>query len=272
MKNLGQLIVFSAALGISVFGLAAPGNAEDCTEHIGWLPYGGARAVAVFGDFAIFGRGTDLVVADVSNPTSPQQIGAVELSLSRGDRVMGIAVSGDHAYVAANESGLRVIDISTPASPIEIGFFEIPSSGPNPGLAYGVAVSGSYVYVAALDEGLRVIDISTPASPFQVGSFEVPAGSLYPKGAAFGVTLSHGYAYVAALDQGVRVVDVSTPGNPIEVGFAALRDDAVSSAVSGDVIYAAGFESGLEIVSPMSCPGYVPAPPIPRRVSGRRTP
>ena len=114
--------------------------------------------------------------------------------------------------------------------------------------------------------------VGCPKSPFEVGSFEVPAGSLYPKGAAFGVTLSHGYAYIAALEQGVRVVDVSTPENPIEVGFAALRDDAVSSAVSGDLVYAVGFESGLEVFSPMSCPGYVPAPPIPRRVSGRRTP
>jgi len=349
MESLGRLTLFVAILCIAVFGLAASAHSADCPEPVGWLPYGEAHAVAVFEGFAIFGRGTALVVADVSNPASPQQVGAVVLPVAMHDRLWDIAVSGGYAYVAADESGLRVIDISTPSSPVEVGSvdaigdaigvavsgnhayvatstglrvidvstpalpFEVGSVG-IPGRALGVAVSGGYAYVAqssypsANDSGLHVIDVSTPESPIEVGFVDItgspgvawrvsvsgghayvagwveglrvidvstpesPIEVGFVDGVAFDVTVSGGYAYVAALEDGLRVVDVSTPANPIEVGFYVPRGEVVNIAAFGDSIYAAAGRAGLEIFSPLSCPGYVPTQPVPRRGSGRRTP
>ena len=55
---------------------------------------------------------------------------------------LGVAVSGNYAYVADDESGLRVIDITNPSSPFEAGYYDTP------GYASGVAVAGNYAYVA----------------------------------------------------------------------------------------------------------------------------
>ena len=70
-----------------------------------------------------------------------------------------VAVSGNYAYVAGGDGGLRIIDISNPAAPTEAGFYDTP------GDARGVAVAGNYAYVADGKGGLRMIDISNPAAP-----------------------------------------------------------------------------------------------------------
>ncbi|MDO9027212.1 MAG: hypothetical protein Q7U87_04955, partial [bacterium] len=58
-----------------------------------------------------------------------------------------VAVSGNYAYVADGDSGLRIINISNPASPTETSCYDTP------GCAYAVAVSGNYAYVADGDSG-----------------------------------------------------------------------------------------------------------------------
>jgi hypothetical protein len=77
-------------------------------------------------------------VIDVSNPSSPREVGAYDTPGS----ALGVAVSGTYAYVADGSEGLRVIDVSNPSSPREVGFYDTP------GDAWGVAVSGTYAYVA----------------------------------------------------------------------------------------------------------------------------
>jgi hypothetical protein len=62
----------------------------------------------------------------------------------------GIAIAGDHAFVADYGSGLQVIDISDPTSPSIAGSYDTP------GNAYGVAISGDYAFVA--DYGSRTAD------------------------------------------------------------------------------------------------------------------
>ena len=80
----------------------------------------------------------------------------------------GVAVAGNYAYVADDDSGLRVISIADPAHPSEVGYCGTP------GLAWGVAVAGNYAYVADEDAGLRVISIADPAHPSEVGYCDTP--------------------------------------------------------------------------------------------------
>ena len=70
------------------------------------------------GDYAYFGSGMALMVADVSDAAAPQVVGEIVLP----GVIFNVAVSGSYAYVADDDAGLRVIDVSTPASPIEVGF------------------------------------------------------------------------------------------------------------------------------------------------------
>ncbi len=74
----------------------------------------------------------------------------------------GVAVSGDFAYVADGDGGLRVIDVSTVSDPVEAGFFDTP------GLAWGVAASGGYIHVADYDAGVEIFQVC-PEWPFADG-------------------------------------------------------------------------------------------------------
>jgi uncharacterized secreted protein with C-terminal beta-propeller domain len=103
-------------------------------------------------------------VIDVSNPSSPREVGFYDTPEAAED----VAVSGTYAYVADGVAGLRVIDVSNPSSPREVGFYDTP------GYADGVAVSGTYAYVADGVAGLRVIDVSNPSSPWEVSFCDTP--------------------------------------------------------------------------------------------------
>jgi len=244
-----------AVLVIAVCGLTTPPLAQDCPELVGRWPYGPAYAVAVSGDFAYFGSGTVLLVADISNPASPQVVGEVAFPNS----FLGVEVTGGYAYVA-DSGGLRVIDVSTPSSPIEVGFYDTP------GDALAVAISARYAYVAD-SYTLRVIDVSTPSSPIEVGSVDTPGYPWY----AYDVAVSGGYVYVAG-GSALRVIDVSTPSLPIEVGFYDTPGYAAGVTVSGEFLHVAEAWAGFEIFNAWYCPGYVPLLPSPRRPRGRLTP
>ena len=82
------------------------------------------------------------------------EVGACDTPGSARD----VYISGNYAYVADWDDGLRVIDVSAPNSPKEVGFCDTP------GEANGIFVSGSHAYVADRNEGLRVIDISNPST------------------------------------------------------------------------------------------------------------
>jgi hypothetical protein len=123
------------------FATAPPGfdkaaSALNAT-WLGSVANGQCRAVALQGDYAYFGSGGCLIVADVGNLTAPVEVGKVTFP----GPIFAIAVSGDYAYVADGYDGLRIVDISNPAAPAEIGFLDTP------GLVGGVTVVGSRAYV-----------------------------------------------------------------------------------------------------------------------------
>jgi hypothetical protein len=77
-----------------------------------------------------------------------------------------VAVSGNLAYIADGEGGLRVVDVSNPAAPQPRGFFDDCC-------ANAVAVLGNVAYLASY-AGVRVIDVSNPANPQLRTSFSLP--------------------------------------------------------------------------------------------------
>jgi hypothetical protein len=62
---------------------------------------------------------------------------------------LGVAVSGNFAYVANGYAGLNVIDVSDPANPQWVGGYFTT------GFAYSVVVSGDLAYVADGPAGLQ---------------------------------------------------------------------------------------------------------------------
>jgi hypothetical protein len=143
-----------------------------------------------------------------------------------------VDVSGNYAYVTANEDGLVVVDVSDPAHPM------IAGSVDTPGYCTGVEVRDGFAFVAA--EGLQVIDVSDPANPL----LAAVGGSAY----SYDVALLGDFAYMAASWSGLRIVDVSDPLHPSTVGSVALHDDAHAVAVDGGIAYVADGYAGLTIV------------------------
>ena len=166
---------------------------------------------------------------DVSNPTNCVRVGGYKTRYN----TVGVAVSGNYAYVADTYEGLQVIDVSNPANCVRVG------ANDNSGTAYGVAVSGNYAYLANGEAGLQVIDVRNPAHCVRVGGYTTT-------GYALGVTVSGNYAYVAADD--LLVLDISDPTNCVRVVDHKTRGYARAVEVVADRIYVADGIAGLLIL------------------------
>ena len=146
----------------------------------------------------------------------------------------GVAVSGEHAFVADATGGLRALDVSVPSAPLEIGFVDTP------GNAMGVAVANNVAYVADSWGGLRLIDVSVPSAPVEVGSLQAPDS--YP----INVILVGDNAFVVD-GHGLRVIDISSPSAPVELGFAATVG-SVDVAVEGHSAFVASGSAGVTVL------------------------
>jgi len=169
MKLQQRMAHVVALVVVNVCALATPALAHDCPELVGRLP-GAISAVAVSADFAYFGGGSGLFIADVSDPSTPRLVGKVASPFG----VKGITVSDGYAFVAEGGSGpgLRVIDVSTPSAPVEVGHFDWSLYA-----WVRVAVSGGSVFLAAGEAGLYVF------SECSRGSFPDPRESFIPAAA-----------------------------------------------------------------------------------------
>ncbi|MBN8488177.1 MAG: hypothetical protein J0M20_10715, partial [Burkholderiales bacterium] len=202
----------------------------ETSLSVGSITVAGARAYWTSGFDHPTGFMGALHVGDVSDPTDPRLLGSLELPRA----AMGVAVSGDFAYVAVESAGLIVVKITNPAMPVRWGAYNTSGS------AYDVVLVGNLAYVADGESGLVIIDVTDPASPRRVGGLD---GS----GEVHQVAVSGHYAYLADRfwagtdmqpDGALRIVDVSDPANPRHVG--RHRAQAGSVAVVGNMAYVSG--------------------------------
>ena len=205
----------------------------------GELAYGVPHDVAIQGNYAYVAAQGAVSVLDISNPSHPVQIAAIDTPGS----AEGIAISGTYAYVADWDSGLRIVNIAIPAQPVEVGHYDTP------GFAYGVAVQGNYAYVADHAAGLEIINVTTKSNPTLAGRYDTP-------GYAWNVAVSGDYAFVADGFAGLLVLDVSNPASPVVADSCTATDRVMDVAVSGDYAYLADGTAGLRVV------GFDAGPPL----------
>lgn len=149
---------------------------------------------------------------------------------------MGLAVGEELAYVADNESGLRIIDISDPEDIDEDAFLDTD------GNALNVFIVGELAYVADDENGLRIIDISNPDEPEEAGFVDT-------EGNARSVKVVDGIAYVADFNNGVVIIDVSDLENLQIVGsFTREWSEVYDLAVSDDHVFAADGANGIMVL------------------------
>jgi hypothetical protein len=205
---------------------------------------GSARGVAVSGSNAyVADYSSGLQVIDVTNPQSPQIVGAEDMAVGARD----VSVWGSYAYVAAAD--LQVIDITNPLSPHIVG------TKVTPGRPSGVAVSGTFAYVAndninSFTGYFQIIDITDPRAPEHVGGVI----TLRP---ANGVAILGSSAYVTLGSNGLQIVDITDPQSPQIVGSVDTPGGAYGVALSSDWAFVADGSAGLQIAW-RQCGDFVP--------------
>lgn len=180
--------------------------------------------VAIVGDSAYLTGSTGLLVVDISNPVSPQEIG----QYSTQEPLSEVVVSGSYAYVGG-DTRVRIVDISNPATPAEVGAYSGPST------VSGLALAGDLIYVATLADGLRIVDISVPSNPTEAGYF---AGS-----SLSGVVVVGNRAYIASTTFQAgsifQALDISNPTMPVGLGFTEGIPWTQSITTADDYAYVA---------------------------------
>ncbi len=219
----------ACAVAAATFTTSSAG--AGCPELVGRWSVGPVRAVAVDGTTVVFGRGSELVVADASVADAPVEVGRIQLPGIPRD----LAREGSLVLVAADEAGLLLVDVSDPALPVVRG------TSPAGVRAEGVAAADGLALVVDPFSGLHVVDTSNPEAPFQVAVVEVG-------GAAHGVSVRGGHAYVSAESAGLVIVDISEPAASTVVGAVPVRGGGRAVAVEGDVAAVAAWTIGLVLV------------------------
>ncbi|MFC1573042.1 T9SS type A sorting domain-containing protein, partial [Candidatus Eisenbacteria bacterium] len=151
--------------------------------------------------------------------------------LPTDDYAFGVAVAGNVAYVADDESGMQVIDITNPEAPT------IVAGKTGGGRARNVAVDGNTVYLTCSDRGLKFYNITDPEDPRLYYTMDTP-------GTAWDVAVAGGVAFVADGSTGLEVVDVvHAKVPPVEIGSVEwfYQDTAWDVVIEGDVAYVATF-------------------------------
>jgi hypothetical protein len=203
---------------------AHPAGRYGCElPMVGSLGIGSAMDVAVEGHAAAVIGGGRLVVADLSLPSQPRVIGALE---GLGN-VRQVLVRQGLAYVSAREDGLFIIDLAQPKWPRLLSHYD-PIE-----LATGVALSGSILFIACRTCGVELVDVSDPCQPRHLSTAA-------RQSEAHSVASRDGFLYVGAWGSSeLVVVDIHEPLRPTVVNRAPVDGYADGVALRGNVCYVA---------------------------------
>lgn len=191
---------------------------------------GHAYDIAVAGNYAYIAN-SGLTILNITDPSLPE----VESSYynDSGDAA-GVAVAGDHAYVASVFGGLLILNITDPAAPTFAGSYVTDD-------AQSVEISGNYAYIANGFGGLFIVDITDATAPVFVGSYDTT-------GYTNDVAVVENYACIADGSNGIVILNITTPSSPGLVGNYNTVGYANDVTISGNLTYVATGDSGLVIV------------------------
>jgi hypothetical protein len=204
-----------------------------------------SMGIDVYGNYAYLATYNGLVIADISDTSSPTFKGLYNEGIWGSNEIGDVVVYGNYAYLASREdddkTGLHIVDVTNPANPT------LAASYDTPGYANGVAIFDNHVYVVdnsadyTVPSSLLIMDIDFPENPVLRGSYNAPNNAVK-------VTVFGNYAYVADLERGLHVVDITDPLNPIFKSLYNTPGLACGVAIFKDYAYIADRASGLQII------------------------
>ncbi len=110
------------------------------------------------------------VMADVSDPANPTQIGNNILHESSYTHAVWPTEDGDYLLSSDARAGgqVRIWDVRDPDNIVQVAAY---ASHPD-AIAHNIVVKGDLAYVAYFEEGVRILDISEPANPVEVAFYD----------------------------------------------------------------------------------------------------
>ena len=189
---------------------------------------------------------------------------------------VGLDLRNEYVYLAAGQSGLRIVDVGDPSAPVQLGVFDSYGTAMDAEAAIGfvyladggeslaavdvsdphspqladmlyyystraVSHSGNYVYCAHGSDCISGCDVSDPYDLDYSGDYDTP-------GSAEDVEIVGNYVFVADGYSGLRIIDATNPNQLTEVGSFDTPGFAENLEVFGAFVYIADGEYGLRII------------------------
>lgn len=157
-----------------------------------------------------------LVVTDVSNPSSPVVLGSVN-GLGPNARNVALCPGGEDVMVVCRELGAYIINVKDPSNPYIRAHYDTVEQ------ATGLCISGNYALVSCRTYGVEVIDLSDLDNPTHLGT--VPTGEVQ------NVAVYNNVLYTGLWgDRSVKMYDITNISEPVLLGALGLhgKGDGVS--------------------------------------------
>ncbi len=171
-----------------------------------------ANDIAVNGNYAYATAGSELRVVDVSDSTSPIDVGKCYVT---SNNVNNVVVNDRYAFVTDYYGGLYAVDIQDPFHPTLFYTMLYPATGWYNALS--IVVRDTILYVVGSNvDGMRILGVNDPSHYSSLSNYNTNSNGDR-------VVLSGSHAYVRF---GIffTIVDVSNPRNPRTSGVHAFDD------------------------------------------------
>jgi hypothetical protein len=156
------------------------------------------------GTVAIAQDDEGLFLYDVSEPSSISQLGV----LDRIGVISDSKISGNIAFVACGDMGLRAVDISNPNEPVEIGVFQA-------GRLNHVCLLDTIAIVSDDTFGIRIIDITNPEDMIEISNLDLNSDCIYNLSNDSNIVFVSKIKDEAPVsERGLWIVDISDPSTP----------------------------------------------------------
>lgn len=207
--------------GLSIIDISEP---ESPVVVGGYDTPGYCTGIDIWGDYAYIAEDEAFRIIDVSNKTSPTEVGSWTGIGTLGS-LNSVAVDGNYAYLTDMDHTVRAFDISDPESPELVGQ-ETVGGGP-----VDVYLTGGILYMVDwadtwVNGGIHAFDVGGDADPYELGNY-TPA-----RFSANNLVVRDGYAYISSA-LGLIIIDISNSADMTEVAFLepdfGFNDIAVQS-------------------------------------------
>ena len=194
----GNTLIISAMVqGIEFYDISNNGQL-DHISHFSLSQNAKANCVEAYANHAYFTSRNGLYVVDISNPSSPQNLGRV--SGTNNLILENLDAGNDLLAVAAHADGVLIYDISDPQD------LQLKSTIESDN-AWCARIINGYVYIA---DGVKIniFDINDSFNPIFINQIET-------SNAIKDIALTQSFMYVALGSDGVSIYDNSNPEEPL---------------------------------------------------------